>query len=192
MAQSTVPDEQIYRAGRQLTKLRIISPLCLLCGAGLLWVGWSTLHTYGIHPSEGGVLAPLYLRLLLGGFLGALGAFILLGFVAYMQFCYVSRVDVLEGEDRVRTVVAGIVAPWAFEVSGQDLRPVSYHPGIYAGRISGAAPYLTVHLKSRRLPLIVDLQGEVTDSDRFGRLFALPQLSAYGADEGWRRSSRSA
>jgi hypothetical protein len=187
-----VPDEQIYRAGRQLTKLRIISPLCLLCGAGLLWVGWAALHTYGIHPSEGGVLAPFYLRLLLGGFLGALGAFILLGFVAYMQFCYVSRVEVLEGEDRVRIVVAGIVAPWAFEVSAQDLRPVSYHPGIYTGRISGAAPYLTVHLQNRRLPLIVDLQGEVADGDRLGRLFALPQLSAYGADGGWRRSSRSA
>jgi hypothetical protein len=123
--------EQIYHAGRQLTKLRIISPLCLLCGIGLLWAGWTVLHSYGIHPSEGGVLAPIRLRLLLGGFLLALGAFVLLGIVAYMQFCYVSRIDRVAGEDRVRLEVAGFLTPRALEVAQRDLRPAEFHSGVY-------------------------------------------------------------
>jgi hypothetical protein len=190
--QATEAHQQIYRAGRQLTRLRVISPLCLLCGAALLWLGWTVLHTYGIHPAEGGVLEPFYLRLLLSGFLGALGAFILLGFAAYMQFCYVSQIDILAGEDRVRMEVAGIVSPWTFEIAEPHLLHSSYHPGMFTGRISGATPYLTVHLQNRRLPLIVDLQGEVVDADSFGRLFALPHLSAISGSGEWRRSSRSA
>ncbi|HEX7708804.1 MAG TPA: hypothetical protein VF701_20255 [Thermoanaerobaculia bacterium] len=164
-----MPHEQIYSASRQLTKLRLVYPLCLLCGAALLWLGWSVLHTYGIHPSEGGVLAPFHLRLLLGGFLAALGAFIILGIVGFMQFCYVSRIDVVDG-DRLQLVLAGIMAPSTVEVSEQDLRPATYHSGNYEGEGS-ATPYLTVRLQSRRLPLIVDLQGEVVDAESFARLF---------------------
>ncbi|CAN5574694.1 hypothetical protein BH23BAC4_BH23BAC4_08690 [soil metagenome] len=183
--------EQVYLAGRQLTKLRIISPLCILCGFALLWAGWTVLHSYGLHPSEGGVLAPVSVRIVLGGFLMALGAFIVLGIVAYTQLCYVSRIDRLTGDDRVRMVVAGFLAPRSVEVAQHDLLPAEYHGGIYAiGRLSGATPYYSVRLRDRWLPLIIDLQGELVDPDTFGRVFSLPYISAASLDENTRRRTR--
>jgi hypothetical protein len=101
---------QIYSAGRQLRKVRFMMYFSLICAAGCLWWGISLFQTYGLATGDGGVLAPLPLRL--------------------------------------------VYAPW------QSLR--------FAGR---------------RLPFLLDLQGEMLEPDLVEQLFIKPQLLEKAVDD---------
>lgn len=166
-----VPGAAVFRAGWQLTKLRWVVPLALLVSGLLLWVSWTVLHEYGVHPSEGGVLKPLPLRASLSALFLVLGLGCGIGIVVYVHGCYVSRIDAGDAPGRYRVTVAGLLRRRTIEVDAAALAPATYHDGVYrAGGMRGAAPWYTLRLPGRRLPLVVDAQGEVLDEAAFRRL----------------------
>lgn len=128
------------------------------------------------------------MRLLIGVPLMALGVFICAGIVVYMQSCYVGRIDRIEGEDRYRLTLAGVVTRSVLTVSGQHVVQGGYHDGDYwAGGAMVAAPWYTLRLPGRRLPLVVDAQGDVIDEEAFERLTSRRYLPA---DPAWTSSKR--
>ena len=151
---------RIFSAGRQGVKVCAIQLLSLVISPVALWGGWEAARTYGLHPSEGGELAPLALRLLLGGFLAAIGAGFVVGMWVYGR-CYVREAEVDPERGVLRLTLAGFVMPSRLEVPLQDVGGSREHDGRFrAGGMTVNAPWSTVRLRGRRLPLIIDVQGE--------------------------------
>lgn len=151
--------ERIYSAGRQGWKVRLVQWIALVCGPAAVWAGGEIVRTYGLHPSEGGQLAPLPLRLALGGFVAALGLSFLAGMWIYGR-CYVMEAAVDETRGVLGITLAGLPIRTWMEVPLHAVEASAWHAGQFQGRISVNAPWTSVRLRGRRLPLIVDQQGD--------------------------------
>ncbi|HEX8395512.1 MAG TPA: hypothetical protein VF665_24385 [Longimicrobium sp.] len=165
----------LFEAGwTRLAKVRAVLVISLISGAALMFAGWETLHHYGEHPSEGGVLAPLATRLPLGGGMLAGGVLICIGILAYVQACYVARLEQTDGGDLVFTT-AGILRPSRVTLAAASLAPVGYNDGEYsAGGLTVTAGWYHVRVPGRRMPLIVDEQGIFPEPERFRAVLSVP------------------
>ena len=158
----------IFDAGRQRWKIWFAVLISLLCGGVLIWLGGYTLQSYGLEPVDGGVLKPLVSRILLGGAFALFGAAIVAGILVYL-WCYVTRIEVDDAGDGFHIAVAGTRR--RLSIQPGDVVRAGFHEGrSHAGGISVNAPWYSVRLRGRRLPLIVDLQGEFLDEHAVGRL----------------------
>lgn len=167
----------IFTAGRQLWKVWFVVLVSLACGGALVWLGGYLFTSLGLHPTEGGVLRPLPIRLLWGGVSAAAGGAVIAGILAYLQ-CYVARIEADEPGGGFRITVAG-VGP-ALAVRPDDVA-LGYDDGISnAGGIGVNAPWYSLRLRGRRLPLIIDLQGEFLDEHAVDRLMEGEPARRYG------------
>jgi hypothetical protein len=146
----------LFRAGRQVTMVWLVNGLALLCAAGSSWAGVYLAQNYGLEPADGGVLHPLPVRLIMGGTVASLGLSFLGGMLVYAR-CYVVQIQQVAQD----TLQFGLLWP-GLEVRVQkaDLAGTASHAGVTQGRIPVNAPWLALRLRGRRLPLIVDEQGE--------------------------------
>lgn len=159
----------IFDAGRQRWKLWFAVPLLFLCGVGLAFVGVFFFTSYGLDPVDGGVLKPFWLRALLGGLHAGGGVALMIFTPLYLQ-CYVTRIEV-DGGDRFRVSIAGIGR--GPEIRVGDVVRAGFNDGIaHTGGISVNAPWYSLRLRGRRLPLIIDLQGDFKDAHAVDRLMA--------------------
>jgi len=165
----------IYRAGRQLLKVRAIMLLALVSAVVSTWYGWDLAQTYGIRPADGGRLASLPVRLAWGISVASLGIAFAVGMWAYGKLYAGSiRYDEAAGALHVRTV--------EFILGGRDLvyplaaiEGSSWREGRFdnpAG-VSVDAPWIALRVKGRRWPLIVDAQGEFPDRALAARVLGL-------------------
>ena len=158
----------IFDGGPQRWKIWLVVPLSLLCGGALVWLGGYLFTSYGLQPVEGGVLKPLSTRILLGTGFGTSGLAIIAGILAYLQ-CYVSRIEADDAGGGYRVTVAG----WGpkLEFPPDAVARTGFNDGIsHAGGISVNAPWYSLRLRERRLPLIIDLQGDFLDERAVDRL----------------------
>lgn len=152
--------QAVYSAGRQAWKVRFIALLSLAVFAGAAWAGWEIARSYGVRPADGGVLKPLAVRLAFGGFVAALGAAFVAGMWIYGR-CYVMEAAVDEERGVLSVVLAGLLLRSRMEVPLDAVEGSTYHAGrSTTGDFVVNAPWISVHLRGRRLPLIVDGQGE--------------------------------
>lgn len=157
----------IFDAGPQRWKIWFVGALSLAAGGALLVLGAWLMGTYGTHPNEGGVLKPLATRLLMGTGWAAAGVAIIAGILAYLQ-CYVTQIQA-DDAGGYRVTVAGFGGGLRFGTD--DVARVGFNDGVsHAGGISVNAPWYSVRLRGRRLPLIVDLQGDFLDELAVDRL----------------------
>jgi hypothetical protein len=164
---------EVYRAGSQLLKVRAIMMASLACALGACWWGWDLFQTYGLRPADGGVLAPLPVRLALGLGLASLGIAFAAGMWAYGRN-YVSALgyDEASGVLHVRTV--GFAGSDETRYAASDVLGSDYHAGRSSyGRVSVDAPWMKVRIKGRRWPLIVDARGEFPDRKLMAELLKL-------------------
>ena len=172
---------EIYRAGFQLWKVRAVILLVLAFAGGACWYGWDTFSSYGLRPVDGygGQLAPFGTRLAFGGFLALFGLVCAVGILLYGRL-YAGRILYDEAANllRIRTVelVFGgrelAVSPAAVE--GADwIEGRSDNAAGFGGGVSVDAPWYKLHLKGRRLPVIVDAQGHFPDRALAARLLKL-------------------
>lgn len=161
----------IFRAGGQLLKVRGLMLLSLACAAGSLWWGWDLFQTYGSRPADGGVLAPLPVRLLWGVGVGSLGVLFAAGMWLYGRV-YVARMELDQkaGKLHVRTLRFLGTRDRVFDVS--DVVGSSQHKGKLdlVGAPSVNAPWTGVRIAGMSLPLIVDGQGEFPEPELSDRL----------------------
>jgi hypothetical protein len=157
----------IFDAGRQRWKIWFAVAMTLLCGGALLWMSGYWLRSYGLDPVDGGVLKPLGVRLWGALAWGAPGVAFIAGILAYLQ-CYVTRIEA-DDAGGYRVTVAGF-GP-RLEFAADRVARVGFNEGkSHAGGISVNAPWYSVRLRGRRLPLIVDLQGDFLDEHAVDRL----------------------
>lgn len=152
--------ELIYSAGSQGWKVRLVQAIVVLIAPVALWGGWEIARTYGLHPSEGGELAPLPLRLAIGGFVALIGVGAVVGMWIYGR-CYVMRAEVDEARGVLSITLAGFPIPLRREIAITDIEGSRWHAGQSRGTgVSVNAPWTSVRLRGRWLPLVVDAQGE--------------------------------
>lgn len=146
-------------------KVRAIMLFSVLFALGFLWWGYDMLVSFGLRPADGGVLAPLGTRLAWAAFLWTFGLGFLIGMGIYGR-CYVVEVAVDEVQKRL-AVTTLVFLGRSVEFLPFGTRTTSaYHRGrLYAGGIRVNAPWTFVRVPGRRLPLVVDGQGEFTDPD---------------------------
>ncbi|MBB4636343.1 hypothetical protein [Longimicrobium terrae] len=185
----------IYRTGRtRLVLLRAVMVLSLISGAALLYGGWEALNRYGVHPSEGGELAPLPVRIALGGGMLAAGVLIICGIVLYMHACYVTKIEQADEGGDVTITLWGALVPVSFTVPAADVTLGGYEDGTPGpGVTTGSAPWYKVRINGRRMPLIVDVRGEFAQPERFDALLSLrdsPSETRLTRDTGPRRIRR--
>ncbi|HEX2205724.1 MAG TPA: hypothetical protein VHG91_20595 [Longimicrobium sp.] len=160
----------VFDAGRQRWKVWFVTAISLVCGGVLVWLGGYLFQRFGLDPSDGGVLRPLGQRLALGGAFALGGVAVIAGILAYLQ-CYVTRIEESEAGDEFRVTVAGINGARLRSVRPEDVARAGYSDGRYdAGGVKVNAPWYSIRLLGRRLPLIVDLQGDFHDPDAVDRL----------------------
>jgi hypothetical protein len=126
----------LYRAGRQLTKVRAIMLLSLACAALALWSGIALVQVLGI------------------------------AFLASMWIygcCYVAAIDFDPETQQLQlhTVRFWGTARQTIEVGGVGAS--RWHDGQLQGHISVNAPWISVRPAGHRLPLLIDAQGVVLD-----------------------------
>ncbi|HWV57129.1 MAG TPA: hypothetical protein VNZ57_06625 [Longimicrobiales bacterium] len=160
----------IYHAGKQIRKVRFVQVITLLTAAAGIWGGIDAFRHYGLHPTEGGVLAPIHVRLLLGGSLFALGVACIPGIWIFGR-CYVRSIVAARYPRRLRFEVAGMLRSGRIEVEVADIVDSEYRPGAFdGGKMPVNAPWMRIRVRNRKVPLIVDLQGEIRDPRAFESL----------------------
>ena len=157
----------IYRATSQVWKVRAMMWLSLVVAIWFAWWGWDMLQTYGIRPADGGVLAPLWQRLAWALFLWVFG-FSFLGGMWLYGTVYVSSlwVDEAAGRLQIRTLgFIGSFGGWRQSYRLNDVVGADYHAGQFdnPGGVSVDAPWISVRIRGRKWPLIVDVQGHFPD-----------------------------
>jgi hypothetical protein len=152
----------IFRAGGKTIGIRLAMPFCSVVGVAMTWVGWMFIQPSS-YQGDDALSGPIGLGMLFGlvFLLGGLG--IAIGSWLYGP-AYVSRIEVDREEDRVRFSVAGWVRGRSFTVHPEDVVSGRYHDGHYdSGRTMVNAPWTTVRVRGRRLPLIVDERAAYAD-----------------------------
>ena len=168
--------ELIFENKWQAVKVRFVFWLLLLAGIGGLWAGWSIILYFGLSEADGGVLRPLWQRLLFGGSIALLG-----GTVAYGMWIYV-HLYVLRMSLQGNTVTMQVMAPFGRSekvYDASDLGEGAYHEGkIFdldehnrrhaVPRVD--APWITLKSRGQFWPYILDAQAEEIDIDRIRQL----------------------
>lgn len=104
-----------------------------------------------------------------GAILGACMALFAVGMEVYRR-AYVVALDVAD-DGRVRICTARFGWPHASEHDAGGLTAGEAHAGAWRGNgMSGAAPWIALRAPGRRLPFLLDLQGEVLDGAALARL----------------------
>jgi hypothetical protein len=160
----------IFDAGPQRKMVWFATLVTLGTGGALIWLGEWLIRTYGLNAAEGGVLKPLAQRILLGGSFVAFGAACIIGILIYL-WCYVSRIEADDAGDAFRITVLWPFG-WRQRVVGpDDVARASYNIGIF---MNVDAPWSSLRLRGRRLPFIIDEQGDFHDEHAVDRLLYGP------------------
>lgn len=179
----------IYSAGRQLRKVRFMMFFSLVCAAGCLWWGISLFQTYGLAPGDGGILAPLPVRLAWGVGVSLIGII----FAAMMGLygkMYVARTSYNSLAQQLNLETIGLFGFEVHELPLADMIGSRYQEGwIRIGPItislsaltSVYAPWQSLRFAGRRLPFLLDLQGEMQEPDLVEQLLIKSQLKEKAA-----------
>jgi hypothetical protein len=161
----------LYRAGRQSLKVRAIMIASLAAALVTQYAALHLLQTYGTSPGDGGVLAPLWQRAIWAIVVSALG----LGFAAGMILYGRQYVDALEllDDNRLRlTTLSWWGGRVAILLEPSALQATALHRGVL--RLPKApsvrAPWMSVRVPGRRLPFVLDMQGQIADADAIARV----------------------
>jgi hypothetical protein len=150
----------VYDAGWQGKKVRgliwFLQAFAVLC----FWLAF--LEPDVLPPPEVETAAE---RLFASAFAITAGLASSLGILLYGR-CYIGRVEVEDdGTLHIRTV--GAFGSPEHVLQPDDIIPGRFHDGRFETfRHSVDAPWFTVRVRGRRLPLILDPQGDVLDADR--------------------------
>ncbi len=163
-ALSRVPPEvshepvEIFRSGREMT-VRFVQLLCILVAPVALWGA----HDAAFNPAEilsrHGDVVSWPVRYGTAALLFVVGIGAGVGGIVY-GWCYVTRAVWDPVAERCRLTLAGFMVPVHLDVPAATEPRWRYGRGTSrAGDITVNAPYYSVRIPGRRLPLLVDCQG---------------------------------
>ena len=148
--------------------------LALACALGGIYWGIDLAQNYGLAPGDGGVLAPLAARLAWGIGVASLGLAFLAGMDIYARHYIASaRYDPQQNLLHIETLrywgrkSEAVPPAW---VSGGGRHSGAFSTVDHTVNAPWAYIYIRSHPRDRRWPLILDLQGEILDVERFRKL----------------------
>ena len=167
----------LYSAGRQSMKVRFLMWFALACAGAAVWEGYDLLLTYGTLPPDGGVLAPLPTRLAWAASVSLIGLSFAYGMWLYGRYA-VREIRLVPGDQTFRIATYRFIGSRVETVAiGEVVVATKRHDRIKTGDflalVSGLtvdAPWLSVRLRGRRWPLVLDLQGVVANNARLAAL----------------------
>jgi len=160
--ESTASSTLLYDAGRQLRKVRGIMWLSLACALGGLYWGFDLARHYGLAPGDGGVLAPLGVRLAWGAGVALLGLAFAAGMDLYGRH-YIARAWLDEAGGRLRIETLRWWGRAALTVPVSEVLGSRYMRGKMSGAVEVDAPWFNVRIKGQPWVLILDAQGSFPD-----------------------------
>ena len=167
----------LYRARGNVWKVRAMMWLSLVVAIWFCWWGWDLFQTYGTRPADGGVLAPFWARLAWLVFLTAFGLAFLGGMWLYGGL-YVTALFVDEAAATLQVRTLGFIGSlggrrWTYKLS--DVAGTDYRAGQFQSSVgvSVDAPWLSVRIRGRKSPLIVDLKGDFPDRELAAKLLRM-------------------
>jgi hypothetical protein len=164
--------QPLFNAGKQTAKVRFIMILSLVCGVWSVLAGIHLAQTYGLNPADGGVLAPLPVRLAWGLGVPAIGLSFLAGMEVYRR-CYLACIEVDETGTKMNFVT---LRWWGFAtrvLETSDIISSQYHNGRSNYDPTVNASWQFVYTRGRKLPYILDFQGRFEDRKIARRLLKL-------------------
>ncbi len=169
----------VYESAGQLYSVYAVTALSVLCAGLALATGWYVGNHFGLSPADGGVLRPLWQRVAFGSALASVGCAFAGGMLLYLRL-YIARLRIVErdGEGRTVTLEAAMAFPGLrVPLSEAELMGTGDHAGrsSHFRGVSVNAPWTSLRLRGRRLPLILDAQG------RWLRPSDGPLMTALGA-----------
>jgi len=162
----------LFYAGWQLIKVRGVMLLSLGCAVASVWGGITITQSHGLNPADGGVLAPLAVRLAFGIGVSLLGISFAVGMWIYGK-CYVARIEFDEQSEVLYIYTVGFFGRGEHEINASKVLSSRYHKGELNLDLDVKAPWRTVRLKGRRLPFIVDEQGVFLEKKIMNKLFKI-------------------
>lgn len=176
--------EVLYDAGRRRIRVRAVQIFALAVAVVAVWSGAHLARTYGQREADGGMLAPLPVRLAWGLGVSALGLAFAGGMGLYGRQ-YVARISLGTDSDTLEIETLGCFGVQRTTIPAADLVVGDYYGGRQSLRAARSvdAPWLTVRVPGRRLPLVVDARGVVLDSARLFDLLALDLSTGAAAEE---------
>ncbi len=159
---------KLFHAGRQLIKVRGVMFLSLGCAVGCVWAGIDIAQSYGLNPADGGVLAPLSVRLAWGIGGALLGIIFLVGMWIYGK-CYVARIEFDEQNKALHIYTVSFFGSEKHEINASKVLSSQY----YEGELGSVTPWREVRIKGRRLPFIVNEQGVFLEKKIMNKLFKI-------------------
>jgi hypothetical protein len=180
---------EIFRAGWQAIKVRAIQAVVLLgMMPAAVWGAVAAARTFGLHATEGRALAPWPVRYGLAAFLLAVGVGAGIGMIVY-GWCYVTRAVWDPEAGCTRLTLAGLFVPIHRDVPASTAAGAFRHGQKQTGDMTISAPWYSVRIPGRRLPFILDAQGEflrprLVDQVLLGGTSALRYLEPEAARRG--------
>jgi len=134
------------------------------CAAASVYFGFHLFRTYGTNPADGGVLASLSVRLCWAFALSALGIACALGMLVFARI-YISRIEIDEARQNLLIYTLNLIGFKRQSVPVSQVRVGNFYGGRMVTGIAPTvdAPWYTVRIKGRKLPLILDGQGHTLD-----------------------------
>jgi len=165
---------EFYHAGFQLVKVRAWMLGSLVIGAAGCWWGWDQFTTYGTRPADGGVLAPLFTRILIGGFIAGFALAVTFGLWIYAKLYVASLAwEPVLARLIVRTPTYFGTRTEQFQLS--QIEGTSRRRGQFSNPVgvSVDAPWHALSIRGKRLSYIVDAQGRWLDPELARQLLKL-------------------
>jgi hypothetical protein len=162
----------IFSVGRQLIQVRGMMLLSIGFAATFIWLGIDTAQNYGLRPADGGVLAPLAVRLAWGVGGSLLGISFPVGMWLYGK-CYVSRVEFDRQTRMLNIYTVRLFSSRKEEIEASRVSSSNYLTGEYHGSKVNAGAGWVVKVKGRKLPLIIDERGKFMEKGLMNQLFRL-------------------
>jgi len=143
--------------------------LSLGCAVASVWAGITIARSYGLNPADGGVLAPLAVRLAFGIGVSLLGIIFAVGMWIYGK-CYVARIEFDEQNEVLYIYTVSFFGRGEHKINASKVLSSQY----YEGELDSVkAPWRKVRIKGRRLPFIVDEQGVFLEKKIMNKLFKI-------------------
>jgi len=163
---------ELFRAGRrQEAKVRFVQVLALLLAPVALWGAQDSAFNPADILDQRGEAVSWAVRYGTAAMLFVIGVGGTIGIVVY-GWCYVTHAVWDPGAGQCRLTLAGFFVPVHVAVPPADGPRYHYRDGYSRARgITVDAPYCSIRVPGRRLPFIVDLQGEFHHRDLFDRVF---------------------
>lgn len=138
------------------------------CAVGCVWAGIDLAQSYGLNPADGGVLAPLSVRLAWGIGGALLGIIFLVGMWIYGK-CYVARIEFDEQNKALHIYTVSFFGSEKHEINASNVLSSQY----YEGELGSVKPWREVRIKGRLLPFIVNEQGVFLEKKIMNKLFKI-------------------